>query len=179
MIILETDRLTLRRLEDRDLDALAALYADEETRRYFPEGTLTREETAEELAWFRNGHPDDPRIGLWAAIEKASGRFIGRCGLLPWIIEGRAEVEIAYLIARSHWRQGLGGEAARALVAHGMNTLGLKRLIALIRPGNAASAATARAAGLAFERALVLDDGLFHLYAIVSSPSPTSGRVAR
>jgi len=166
MIILETDRLILRRLEDRDLDPLAALYADEETRRYFPDGVLNRDETAEELAWFRNGHPDDPRIGLWAAIEKASGRFIGRCGLLRWHIEGQSETEIAYLIARSHWRQGLGSEAARALVAHGMNTIGLERLIALIHPDNAASAATARAAGLSFERTAVLDDGLWHIYAI-------------
>jgi RimJ/RimL family protein N-acetyltransferase len=166
MIVLETDRLILRRFEDRDLDPLAALYADEETRRYFPDGMLTREETAEELAWFRNGHPDDPRLGLWAAIEKASGRFVGRCGLLPWFIEGQAETEIAYLIARSHWRQGLGGEAARALVAHGMGTIGLKRLIALIHPDNAASAATARASGLAFERTAVLDGMPCHIYAI-------------
>jgi ribosomal-protein-alanine N-acetyltransferase len=166
MIILETDRLILRRLEDRDLDALAALYADEETRRYYPDGRLNRDETAEELAWFRNGHPDDPRLGLWATIEKASGRFIGRCGLLPWLIEGQAETEIAYLIARSHWRLGLGSEAARALVAHGMNTIGFERLIALIHPGNAASAATARAAGLSCERTTVLEDGLYHLYAI-------------
>jgi ribosomal-protein-alanine N-acetyltransferase len=166
MIILETDRLILRRLEDRDLDPLAALYADEETRHYFSEGILSRDETAEELAWFRNGHPDDPRLGLWATIDKASGRFIGRCGLLLWLIEGRAEVEIAYLIARSHWRQGLGGEAARALVEYGFGRLGLNRLIALIHPDNAASAATARAAGLAFERDVMLDDGLYHIYAI-------------
>ncbi|HLO17561.1 MAG TPA: GNAT family N-acetyltransferase, partial [Anaerolineales bacterium] len=56
-IILETKRLLLRRLLIEDLDALFALYRDGEIRRYFPEGTLTYEETKEELEWFLNGHP--------------------------------------------------------------------------------------------------------------------------
>jgi len=165
MLILETPRLAMRRFVADDLAALATLYSDAETRRYFPEGILTRVETAEELEWFRNGHPDDLRLGLWATIEKSSDRFIGRCGLLPWTIEGRAEVEIAYLIARSHWRQGLGGEAAQALVRHGFDKLGLTRLIALIHPDNIASARTAQSAGLSFEREIVLDGTPCHLYA--------------
>jgi ribosomal-protein-alanine N-acetyltransferase len=166
MVIIKTPRLIMRRLEPGDLDSLASLYADSEIRRYFPDGVLTREETAEELDWFGNGHPDDARLGLWATIEKASGEFIGRCGLLSWEIEGRREIEIAYLIARSHWRTGLGAEASQALVAHGLDALGFNRLIALVHPDNVASAKTAQRAGLHFERALTLEDGLYHVYAI-------------
>ena len=112
MQILETDRLVLRHLERGDLDDLYALYADPEIRRYFPDGTLTREETLEELEWFTDGHPEHPQLGLWATIHKPSGRFIGRCGLLPWTIEGRPEVEVAYLLAQAYWGQGLATEAA-------------------------------------------------------------------
>ena len=166
MIVVETPRLLMRRLEPGDLDALATLYSDSDIRRYFPEGTLTRAETAEELDWFRNGHPDDARLGLWATIEKASGDFIGRCGLLSWNIEGTQEIEIAYLIARTHWRQGFGAEAARALVAHGFTVLGLRRLIALIHPDNITSARTAESAGLRFDRAITLDGSACHVYAI-------------
>lgn len=169
MIVLETPRLLMRRLEPGDLDSLAALYADRGIRRYFPEGVLTREETAEELDWFRDGHPDDARLGLWATVEKANGAFIGRCGLLPWEIEGRHEIEIAYLIARTHWRRGLGAEAAQALVTHGFETLGLKRLIALVHPDNIASARTAKRAGLHLERSITLDGALCHVYAIERS----------
>src|SRR5690606_18695582 len=89
MTIIETERLTLRRLVRSDLDDLARIYADADVRRYFPEGTLTREETEEELEWFLDGHPDDPRLGLWATIHRQTGRFIGRCGLLVWTIDGR------------------------------------------------------------------------------------------
>ena len=169
MTILETERLILRRLVPEDLDELARLYADPEVRRYFPEGTLTREETREELEWFLDGHPDHPRLGLWAAIHKANGRLIGRCGLLPWTIEGRLEIEVAYLLARKYWRQGLGAECARGLVRHGFETLRLPRLISLINPLNEASKRTALSAGLAFEREILLDDMRFAVFAIERS----------
>ncbi|TMB86182.1 MAG: GNAT family N-acetyltransferase, partial [Chloroflexi bacterium] len=66
MTILETQRLRLRRLLPDDLDDLFELYSDPEMRRYFPEGTLTYEETRVELEWFLNGHPVHPELGLWA-----------------------------------------------------------------------------------------------------------------
>lgn len=166
MIVLETERTILRRLEPADLDDLARLYADEDVRRYYPEGTLTREETREELEWFLDGHPDDPSLGLWATILKPDGKFIGRCGLLPWTIEGRAVVEVAYMIAPRYWRRGLASECARALVRHGFDTLGLPRLISLIDPLNEASKRTALSAGMQFERDILLDDLPFEIYAI-------------
>jgi RimJ/RimL family protein N-acetyltransferase len=92
MQILETDRLVMRHLERDDLESLYALYRDPEIRRYFPEGTLTRDETREELEWFLDGHPEHPELGLWSTIHRPSGRFIGRCGLLPWTIDDRQEV---------------------------------------------------------------------------------------
>ena len=152
MQILETERLAMRRLAPGDLDDLYALYRDPEIRRYIPEGVLTLQETRAELEWFLNGHPDHPALGLWATIHKPTGRFIGRCGLLPWTIDGVDEVEIAYMIAKPYWRQGLGSEAARALVRYGFETLELKRLIALIDPGHEASIRTAMGAGLRFEK---------------------------
>lgn len=168
MIILETERLLLRHLEMDDLDDLYALYRDPEMRRYFPEGTLSYEETQEELAWFLNGHPEHSELGLWATIHKADNRFIGRCGLLPWTIEGQDEVEIAYMIAKAYWRQGLGAEAASALRDYGFATLKLPRLICLIDPENAASINTARKIGMTFEKTGEDDKGPFLIYAIAN-----------
>ena len=165
MQILETDRLILRHLERGDLDDLHALYADPEIRRYFPDGTLTREETLEELEWFLAGHPEHPQLGLWATIHKPTGGFIGRCGLLPWTIEGRPEVEVAYLLAKRYWGQGLATEAARAIVHHACAHLGHERLICLIDPANAASIRVAERIGMRLERALEDDAGPYLLYA--------------
>ena len=111
MNILETKRLILRRLVPEDLDRLFALYSDPETRQYFPEGTLTYEETKEELEWFLNGHPEHPELGLWATIHKETNQFIGRCGLLPWTIDA----------AR---RSGSGLSAGQSLLAAGAGNRG-------------------------------------------------------
>lgn len=152
MIILETNRLILRHLLPEDLDALFTLYSDPEVREYFPEGTLTYEETKEELEWFLNGHPEHPELGLWATIHKETGQFIGRCGLLPWTIEERDEVEIAYMIAKEYQGQGLATEAAQAILHYGFEKLNLSRLICLMDPKNIASQKVAQKIGMTLEK---------------------------
>jgi RimJ/RimL family protein N-acetyltransferase len=164
MNILETPRLILRRLLPDDLDSLYALYSDQEIRRYFPEGTLTYEETKEELEWFLNGHPEHPELGLWATIHKETHQFIGRCGLLPWTIDQRPEVEVAYLLAKEYWKQGLATEAARGILDYGFKQLGLSRLICMIDPRNLASINVATRIGMAFERAAEDEKGPFLIY---------------
>jgi RimJ/RimL family protein N-acetyltransferase len=164
MQILETDRLILRHLERDDLEGLYALYRDPEIRRYFPEGTLSRDETREELEWFLDGHPEHPELGLWATIHKESGEFIGRCGLLPWTIDERPEVEVAYLLAREFWGQGLATEAARAIVGHAFERLEVTRLVCLIDPANLASIRVAERIGMTFEKQLEDESGPFLLY---------------
>ena len=163
---LETERLILRHLRPDDLESLFALYRDPEIRRYFPDGTLTREQTKEELEWFLNGHPVYPHLGLWATVHKQTGQFIGRCGLIPWSIDGVQEVEVAYMLSKPYWRQGLGAEVATALVRYGLESLHLPRLIALIDPEPEASIRTAKRAGLTFERSLEMDGVLSVVYSI-------------
>ena len=173
MKILETERLILRRLLPEDLDHLFALYSDQETRQYFPEGTLTYEETKEELEWFLNGHPDHPELGLWATIHKETNQFIGRCGLLPWTIEGREEVEVAYLLDKAYWRQGLGAEAALAILHYGFEQLHLSRLICLIDRANQASLKVAQNIGMTFEKEGQDEKGPYLLYSRSKQPSPS------
>ena len=166
MKVLETDRIILRRLVPEDLESLYTLYRDPEIRRYFPEGTLTLEETREELEWFLNGHPSHPELGLWATVHKPAGKFIGRCGLLPWTIDGIYEVEVAYMIAKEYWGQGLATEAARGIAQYAFDELGLSRLICLIDEQNAASKKVATNIGMRFEKAGSDDKGPFLLYSM-------------
>jgi ribosomal-protein-alanine N-acetyltransferase len=164
MIILETPRLILRHLEPDDLEPLFALYRDPEIRRYFPDGTRTLDETKEELDWFLHGHPAHPELGLWATVDRRSGIFLGRCGLLPWEIDGEHQVELAFLIDKAHWRQGLATEAAEAIVGYARETLKLSRLICLITPGNVASERVATKVGMSFERDYADAFGPCHIY---------------
>jgi RimJ/RimL family protein N-acetyltransferase len=164
--ILETDRLWFRHLELSDLDELYRLYNDPEIRRYFPEGTLSYEQTKEEIDWFLKGHPEHPELGLWATIHKETNKFIGRCGLLPWVIDNRPEVEVAYLLAKEYWGNGLGTEAAQGILNYGFSQLHLSRLICLIERENVASVKVAEKIGMSFEREGRDDKGPFLLYSI-------------
>lgn len=166
MKILDTKRLLLRHMEMGDLDALYLLYSDPEMRQFFPDGTLTYEETKEEVEWFLNGHPKHPELGLWTTILKETNQIIGRCGLLPWTIDGRFDVEVAYMIDKKYWRQGLGSEAAQAVLDYGFNQLGLTRLICMIDHNNQASIGVARKIGMSFEREAEDETGPFQIYAL-------------
>ncbi len=172
MHILETNRLILRRPVPADLDAYYALYRDPEMRRYFPqEGaspdkTLTYDETREEVEWFLNGHPERPELGLWATILRENGQFVGRCGLLPWTVDGRDEVEVAYMIDKRYWGRGLGTEAARGIRDYAVNELGLRRLICFVDAENVASAKVATHIGMRFEKVFVDEYGPSHVYAM-------------
>ena len=164
MLILETHRLILRHLEPQDLEALFALYRDPEIRRYFPDGVRTQEETREELEWFLHGHPKYQNLGLWATVERSSGAFLGRCGLLPWEIEERQEVELAFMLNKGRWGEGLATEAALAIKCYARDVLALERLICLITPDNSASVRVAEKVGMQYERELRDELGLCHVY---------------
>jgi RimJ/RimL family protein N-acetyltransferase len=166
MIVLKTERLVLRHFETTDLDPLYAMYRDPEMRRYYPDGTRTREETRQELVWFLHGHPHRPELGLWAAVDRKTNEFLGRCGLLPWHIQGADEVEVAFMIKKERWREGLASEAARGIINHAHQVLGLRRLVCLVIPGNAASAGVAEKVGMVFEREFTDELGTSQLYAL-------------
>ena len=165
-IILETKRLVLRHQVLQDLDALWALYCDPEIIRYIPDAPRSRAEAKEELEWHMNGHPRFPELGLWATIHKETGKFIGRCGLLPWTIDGRHEVEVAYTIARDYWGQGLATEAAQAILNYGFEQLNLSRLVSLIDAENIASQRVAEKIGMIFEKEARDELGQFLIYSI-------------
>jgi ribosomal-protein-alanine N-acetyltransferase len=107
-------------------------------------------------------------LGLWATIYKGSGEFIGRCGLLPWTIEGQYEVEVAYTIAEKYWGQGLGTEVAQAVLHYGFEKLHLSRLICQIDAENIASRMVAEKIGMTFEKEARDELGPFLVYSINS-----------
>ena len=168
-VILETPRLVLRHQVLADLDDLWALYQKPNITRYIPDAPRSCEEAQEELEWHMHGHPHHPELGLWATIHKETGKFIGRCGLLPWTIEEQYDVEVAYTLAQDFWGQGLATEAAHAILRYGFETLNLSRLICLIDPENIASQKVAEKIGMKWERTVDGWEGdtiPFYIYSI-------------
>jgi ribosomal-protein-alanine N-acetyltransferase len=165
-IILETKRLTFRHYVIEDLEALFAFYSDPAVTKYIPDAPRTYDETREELEWFMHGHPKSPELGLWATIHKETNQFIGRCGLIPWTIDGQEDVEVAFALSRAYWGQGLATEAAQGIAQYAFDSLGLSRLICLIEHENQASIRVATKIGMSFEREARDKYGPFLIYSM-------------
>ena len=164
--ILETTRLRFRRLTMRDLDPLAAFYADPEVMRYVGAGLpRSREETRARLQELIDAEARQG-FGVWALLDRADGTFLGRAGLAVWNIAGRREVEILYLLGRPYWGRGLATEAAAAIRDYGLNMLSEPRLISLIYPGNRASQRVAEKAGLRYERDVTFMEHVLNMFSI-------------
>ena len=147
---LETERLSLRRLTEADVDALHRCTGDPAVMRYWHPGpdvdlAATAARIAEiEAHWCEHG------FGDYAVLARGSGELIGFAGLHH--IAGMAEVNLGYALAPARWRRGLGTEACAVLLSHGFADLGLPEIVAVVDPRNAASCALAERSGLRFRR---------------------------
>jgi len=176
--ILETERLRLRRIRSTDVAALVALWCDPEVTRFMggprDEGKL-RDGLAEDVA-----DPFAYEYDLWPVEEKASGEVIGHCGLLEKEVDGRDEIELVYVFAKSAWGNGYAAEIGSALRDHALREKGIDRLISLIEPENAASERVAQRIGMRMEREIVRPGGAVRrVYALEkSNPGGVDGSAA-
>ncbi len=142
--MIETPRLRLRPLRPDDLRALhATVYGDPAVAW---DGRAHTLEEAREALEAKLRHAEEHGFGALAVEDRAQGAFLGWAGLQH--LEGGPEVELGYYLGRAAWGRGLATELARALVAHARETLGLARLVAVVRPENAASQGVLAKAGL-------------------------------
>ena len=129
--MIDTERLTLRRFTAQDEQAYADIMTNPNVYRYLGTGQgIPRENMGRiiEQMEMTFGHG----LGVYAVIEKASGKLIGHCGLrgLPC---GRKEILYAY--SEDSWGKGYATEAAKAVLeAHDV-----RPLIAVSYPENPAS----------------------------------------
>ena len=136
-MILETERLYLRELNESDFEALCKILQDEETM-YAYEGAFNDCEVQEwldrQIARYQKWD-----FGLWAMVLKKSDEMIGQCGLTmqPW--KDTEVLEIGYLLNRAYWHQGYAIEAAEACKKYAFDTLKADEVCSIIRDTNVAS----------------------------------------
>lgn len=162
----ETERLVHRPLIPEDLDVLALLYGDAETVRTIGTGRVrTRDETLQLLQWFITQY-EKSGVGLFATIEKASGRLIGRCGFSVWYDGSHRETELDLLIARASRGQGYATEAAQGFLAQAAEHLAhaTPYVVSFIQPANAAGVKVAQKIGMTFWRERRLAGVPLHAY---------------
>ncbi len=136
-MILETERLYLRELEQSDFSALCRILQDEQTM-YAYEGAFT---DAEVQDWLDRqlARYEKYGFGLWAVILKETEELIGQCGLTmqPW--KDGEVLEIGYLFRRDCWHKGYATEAAIGCKKYAFETLHAGEVCSIIRDTNTAS----------------------------------------
>jgi RimJ/RimL family protein N-acetyltransferase len=155
-IWLKSARLTLVTLSSTHIGALNELDADPAVMHYISDGAprpLGHNEMA--VPRLEIYAQKNPGLGLWPVYLTSSGEFMGWFILKHLLDTG--EIEIGFRIKKKFWNQGFSTEAGKALIQHGFETLGLERIIAIVRPDNLASQAVIKKIGLAYE-----DKRVFH-----------------
>ena len=128
-LLIETERLLLRRYEQKDLQDLYEYVSDPEVVKFEPYQPMTLEETRENLDW---------RIStdeMIAVEEKSCHKMIGNVYL------GKREfdaIEIGYVFHRNYWGHGYAKESCNALIQKAFAE-GIHRIYAECDPLNAAS----------------------------------------
>lgn len=135
---LETERLTIRPFAPEDAPEIHAVYSDPNLLHRVPgRPSKTIEDTYRTLGSivrYQRKHG----FGLWAVVEKESGRIVGDCGLFP--IEGHGpEVEITYRLGRPWWCKGYPKEAVAEVLRFGLEELNLERIVSVLDPDDPAS----------------------------------------
>jgi RimJ/RimL family protein N-acetyltransferase len=168
MNVIETKRLTFRKLRIEDAEDLFRIYSNPKNVKFMSKGAVSVEEVRGHIQRQIENYYDSYGFGLWATVLKEQNRLIGRCGLLFQGIEGRKEPELAYLLDFDYWGKGLATEAARSIIELGFERYKFNRIIAVINPQNMASILVAEKVGMTYEREIeqFKDFGKVSLYAI-------------
>ena len=156
MFRLITERLFLRQFQTTDREPMYRIFCDPDVLR-FSDGVKTKEWVQ---AWLETclERYQTWGFGPYAVVRQGNQDVIGYCGLFFFPdLDGKAETEIGYRLARSTWGQGYATEAACAVRDYAFTTLGMKRLIAMIDPSNLASIRVAEKIGMKYEKDVMLE----------------------
>ena len=145
-----TPRLTFREMGADDLEDMAALLGDPQVMRHYSH-PKSRQEALAWIAWNQRLYRDHG-FGLWLLTLRATGEFVGDCGLTPQQVDGVTELEVGYHVRAALQGRGLATEAAAACRDYARDVLGVDRLIAIIAQANRPSQRVAEKLGLALKR---------------------------
>ncbi|BDC84247.1 MULTISPECIES: GNAT family N-acetyltransferase [Aeromonas] len=150
-----SERLELRELTVADAPFIVELLNDPDFHRYIGDRGIRTLQDAENyiqqgpaVSYARHGH------GLYLVARRSDGAKLGICGLIKRDTLPCEDIGYAFLPA--YRGQGYGIEAAQAALQDGRERLGIKRVVAIVTPGNERSVALLAKLGLVQSRLVKL-----------------------
>lgn len=160
IFVLETPRTYLRQYRLDDLEDLQKIL-DEKTM-YAWGHAFSKQECKDWIEKQLRAY-EKYGFGLWAVVDKTSGKIIGNAGLnyesIELVSEAQSKVdsamesqceilELGYLLNHRFWGQGLGLEVASVCAKYAFGKLGVKELYCLIKEDNMPSLKLAKKLGM-------------------------------
>jgi RimJ/RimL family protein N-acetyltransferase len=157
MIVVETERLRLRRLGAGDAPFVLELVNEPSWLRYIGDKNVRSLADAERYIAEGPARSYAERgFGLYLVETRGDGTPIGICGLVKR--DSLADVDIGFAFLPRYWKQGFAYESARAILDYGYSQLRLPRIVAVTLGDNRASIQLLERLGLRFLRVVRLGD---------------------
>ena len=155
MTVLQTERLSLRRMSLDDAEFIVELLNDPSFLHFIGDkGVRTAEDARQYIlsgpmdSYSRHG------FGLWLVELKGSHIPIGICGLLKR--ETLSDVDIGFAFLPPYRSRGYAFESAAAVLNYGRTVLGLRRIVAITDDDNTGSHRVLAKIGMSFDRMIRL-----------------------
>lgn len=152
--ILETDRLILRLQTTDDAAFILELLNDPSWLQFIGNRNVKIIEDARSYILKSIRMYEQFGFGLFLVEKKDDHIPLGICGLVKR--DSLEDVDIGFAFLPQYWGKGYAYEAASAVMAHGRDTLGLNRIVAITTQDNHASIKLLEKVGLQYKQLIRL-----------------------
>ena len=143
MLKIETERLIIRPTIMADVTKIHEMLSDEETMKYFVEGTYSIEKAKE---FINRNHKETHHFTV---LLKSSKRIIGKLSYNPWF--AKRTKEIGWIFFKTASGNGYCTEASKAIMKYAFEEEKIHRIIATCQPENIASNKVCQNIGMRLE----------------------------
>ena len=168
-IHIETERLLMRDLLDKDVDGMFELDSDVDVHAYLgKEPIKTLEEAKKTIDYIRLQYAQNG-IGRWAVIDKYNGAFLGWSGFkyITDTINGKTlYYDLGYRFIKRYWGKGYATETALASLQYGFKQLGQEQIYGMADIEHEASNSILQKIGMCKVNEFTFDGILHNFYNI-------------
>ncbi|MDF1695317.1 MAG: GNAT family N-acetyltransferase [Saprospiraceae bacterium] len=129
---LETDRLIIRNVEEKDIQGIFELDSDIEVHKYLGNRPIQTTQDAASIVKYIQDQYSNNGLGRWAVIDKNTNEFIGWSGL-KFETEVRNDMDyydLGYRLKRKFWGRGIATETSMIALKYGFQDLKLDSIYA-------------------------------------------------
>lgn len=140
---IETKRLFIVPSTMKDTADILEILSDEETMKFFVEGTYVQEQVEGILM------KNEQQVEHYSVILKETNKVIGKISFHPWFM--KQTYELGWIMNKEFTNQGYMTEATKAVLNYGFDTLKLHRIVATCQPENIPSKRLCEKLGMRLE----------------------------